>query len=396
MKDIFQNNKIALCGQKKETIKMNCKKCGAQIPDNSSFCLKCGNPIGANAQNPAVPQTPYNAPNTQGATPPPIYSAPPQAPNMYAQPSAPEPKKKKKKGCLVVFLIILALFVLFFFGLLFLSPSDTPDDSKLPAGADTATSQAAQNPSSESVTIEPQVLFDSNSIKVTATSLDVDGFFGADINVTIENNSAKNVTVQANACSVNGVMVETIFSSDVATGKKANDSITLSSVDLKAANITTIKDIEFILHIYDSDSYDTIVDSNTIKITTSADSNYVQTYDDSGFLAYEDSMVKIVVKKLNSSESFWGSDVYLYIENKSDKSITVQATDVSINGFMVDPAFSCEVNTGKRAFDTITFFESDLEKNGITDITEIELKFHIFETESGNDIKDTESIIIKF
>lgn len=374
---------------------MYCKKCGAQIPDNSTFCLKCGNQTDSNAQDQSVPPTPYNAPNAQGATSPPIYSAPPQAPNMYAQPYAPEPKKKKK-GCLVVFLIVLALFVLFFFGLLFLSPSDTPDDSKLPAGADTATSQAAQNPSSESVTIEPQVLFDSNSIKVTANSLDVDGFFGADINVTIENNSAKNVTVQANSCSVNGVMIESIFSSEVAAGKKANDSITLSDVDLKAANITTIKDIEFILHIYDSDSYDTIVDSNTIRITTSADSNYVQTYDDSGFLAYEDSMVKIVVKKLNSSESFWGSDVYLYIENKSDKNITVQATDVSIDGFMVDPAFSCEVNAGKRAFDTITFFESDLKKNGITDITEIELKFHIFETESWDDIKDTESITIKF
>lgn len=178
--------------------------------------------------------------------------------------------------------------------------------------------------------------------------------------------------------------------------KKANDSITLSSVDLKAANITTIKDIEFVLHIFDSDSYDAIADSDTIKITTSADSNYVQTYDDSGFLAYEDSMVKIVVKKLNSSDSFWGSDVYLYIENKSDKNITVQASDVSINGFMVDPAFSCEVNAGKRAFDTITFFESDLEKNGITDITEIELKFHIFDTNSWNDIKDTEIIAIKF
>lgn len=381
--------------RKKESKDMYCKKCGSQIPEAFAFCPNCGSQTGANVQNSASAPA-GNTPNATSTTPPPAYTVPP-VPNMYAQqPTALEPKKKKKKGCLVVFLIVLALFVLLFIGIMFLSPSDTPDDSKLPAGADTATSQATQNPSTGSVTIEPQVLFDGNSIKVTATSLDEDGFFGADINVTVENNSAKNITVQANSCSVNGVMVETIFSSDVAAGKKANDSITLSSVDLKAANITTIKDIEFVLHIFDSDSYDAIADSDTIKITTSADSNYVQTYDDSGFLAYEDSMVKIVVKKLNSSDSFWGSDVYLYIENKSDKNITVQASDVSINGFMVDPAFSCEVNTGKRAFDTITFFESDLEKNGITDITEIELKFHIFDTNSWNDIKDTEIIAIKF
>ena len=34
--------------------------------------------------------------------------------------------------------------------------------------------------------------------------------------------------------------------------------------------------------------------------------------------------------------------------------------------------------------------------HGITDITEIELKFHIFDTNSWNDIKDTEIIAIKF
>lgn len=375
---------------------MYCKNCGSQIPDSSAFCPNCGTKNDASVQNSASAPI-GSTPNTTNTTPPPAYTVPP-VPNMFAQqPVAPEPqKKKKKKGCLVVFLIVLALFVLLFIGILFLSPSDTPDDSKLPAGADTATSQSTQNPSAEAVTIEPQVLFDSNSIKVTATSLDEDGFFGADINVTVENNSAKNIAVQANSCSVNGVMVDTIFSAEVAAGKKANDSITLSSSDLKAANITTIKDIEFVLHVFDPDSYDTIVDSDTIKITTSADSDYVQTYDDSGFLAYEDSTVKIVVKKLNSSDSFWGSDVYLYIENKSDKNITVQASDVSIDGFMVEPAFSCEVDAGKRAFDTITFFESDLEKNNITDITEIELKFHIFDTKSWKTIKDTQAITIQF
>ncbi|WP_421688163.1 hypothetical protein [Ureibacillus sp. MALMAid1270] len=112
---------------------------------------------------------------------------------------------------------------------------------------------------------------------------------------------------------------------------------------------------KFELYIIDADSWDEIAVSDLIKLTTSADPNFVQEYDDSGFVAYDADGVKVVVKKLNSSESFWGADVYLYIENNTEKDITIQARDVDINGFMVEPAFSSDVGAGKKAFDTMTF-----------------------------------------
>ncbi|MGN1418144.1 MAG: hypothetical protein ACI4W6_02325 [Acutalibacteraceae bacterium] len=332
----------------------------------------------------------------------PVYSAPPM-PNPYAQPADGAPKKKKKKGCLIAFLVVLILAILFVVGIVFLASfGGEEDDSKLPVDANGSqsysTTQTIDQPdgNASKVAINEQVLFENDKYKITATSLDEDGFFGADINVLIENNSDKSITVQAESCSVNGIMVDAIFSADIAAGKKDNNSITLSSTDLEAANITTIKDIELVLSIYDFDSWDAIVKSEKIKIQTTADNSYVQPVDDSGFLAYEDDNVKIVVKKLNSSDSFWGSDLYLYIENNSDKSLTVQANDVSVNGFMVDPMFSCEIDAGKKAFDTISFFETDLENNSITDITNIELKFHIIDTETFDTVKDTDAIEIKF
>lgn len=349
---------------------MYCQKCGKENPDQSQFCAGCGAPLNADAPgiNPSVP----------------------------SQQSEPPKKKKKGKGCLTAVIVVVVIFIL---GIILLSFGGK-DDSKVPVDVNgqtgSGTSEQVNNSSKTKVEIDEQIIFDSKSIKVTATSIDVNGLFGADIKVLIENNSTSNITVQAKSCYVNDVNVGTLFSADVAAGKKSNDSITLESSDLKAANITTIKDIELVLHIFDSDSWNTIIDSDVIKIATSADKSYVQTYDDSGIVAYENSQFKIVVKKLNSSDSFWGSDVYLYIENNSDKDVTIQAKDVSINGFMVDPAFSCEVRAGKKAFDTITFFESDLTDNSITDITKIELKFHIFNTETWDAIKDTDTITINF
>ena len=84
------------------------------------------------------------------------------------------------------------------------------------------------------------------------------------------------------------------------------------------------------------------------------------------------------------------------MENNSDKDITVQTRDVSINGFMVNAMFSCNVVAGKKAVDTITFMESDLSENDITAINDVELSFHVFDFENWETIVDTEVVNITF
>lgn len=260
----------------------------------------------------------------------------------------------------------------------------------------TSTTSSSSVSSSEAVTLSEQVIFDSNDIKVTVTGMDHDNLFGPSVKVMLENNSSEDITVQTRKSSVNGVMADALFSVDVAAGKKANDSITFLSSDLEIAGVTTIKDIEFSLHIFNSDTWDTIKDSDLITLVTSADPSFVQSFDDSGFVAYDEDDIKIVVKKLTSEDSLLGSELYLYVENNSNAYLTIQARDVSINGFMVDPLFSCDVLPGKKAFDTMTFMDSDLEDNNITDITDLELKFHIFDADSWDTIKDSEIINIDF
>jgi len=123
---------------------------------------------------------------------------------------------------------------------------------------------------------------------------------------------------------------------------------------------------------------------------------YVQTYNDKGFTVVDTGNINIIVQKLNSADSFWGSDVYVYAENNTDADLTIQTRDVSINGFMVEPIFSCDIAAGKKAYDTITFMETDLQDNSITDITELELKFSIFDSDSWEDILNTDIIKITF
>ncbi len=80
--------------------------------------------------------------------------------------------------------------------------------------------------------------------------------------------------------------------------------------------------------------------------------------------------------------AFFGPEMYFFIENNNDKSITVQSRDVSIGGFMMDPYFSSEIAPGKMIVDDMGFSSNDLEDNGIETLDTVELYFHVYETDS--------------
>ena len=47
--------------------------------------------------------------------------------------------------------------------------------------------------------------------------------------------------------------------------------------------------------------------------------------------------------------------------------------EASVNCFMIDPFFATDVNAGKCEFTSVSWSDSALEENGITDVQEIEL-----------------------
>lgn len=259
-------------------------------------------------------------------------------------------------------------------------------DSEKKEGEDGKVSQAA---------IEEQLLYDGNGVKITATGME-DGLFGTELKLLIENSSDRNVTIQARNASVNDFMVDTILSADVAAGKKANDSLTFATSGLKECGIEEIAKMEFSFNITDSETWEDIAGTDMVTVETSVADGYVQEVDDSGDVLLEQDGIKIVGKGLSSDDSFWGPGLILYVENNSEQNITVQARDVSINGFMVESSMSEDVVAGKKAMSAVQFFSSDLEENSITDIQEVEFSFHIFNTESWGEIYDSDVIKLTF
>ncbi len=67
--------------------------------------------------------------------------------------------------------------------------------------------------------------------------------------------------------SINGFMMSPLFISTVYDGKMAIDDITVFSSELEENGITSIEEVELKFHIYDADTYDTIIDIDAISFT---------------------------------------------------------------------------------------------------------------------------------
>lgn len=270
------------------------------------------------------------------------------------------------------------------------TPSVVSQEENISTTVETTVEEIPVTPE-ESVTIEEQVLIDQHDIKITATTMEYDSLWGEGIKLLIENNSTKNIGVGCNALIVNDYMISDLFSSSIASGKKANETMYFSSSQLEAAGITNIGQIEIYFHFYDSDSYETLFDSEKIVIKTSVYDNMDTTANVNGEELYNQDGVRIIGQYVDEN-SFWGTAVLLYIENTSGQNVGISCDNMSINGFMVTPFFSSTVYDGKKSYDDITIFSSDLEENNIDSVEDIELNFHIYDSDSYSTICDTGAI----
>ena len=297
----------------------------------------------------------------------------------------------KKKTKLLLVVLCLVAFSLMALGS---GSSDSGEKKEVVTSGTTENGgDIAENESEsvEGITIEEQVLFEQDGIVVTAKEYISDSIWGDGIKLLVENNSDKTVSVGCNALIVNNYMITDLFGAEVAAGKKANEVMYLSSAQLEAAGIESVGQVEVYFHVYESEEWEKLFDTERIVIQTSEYANMDTTPDDAGTELYNANGIRIVGKTVDEN-SFWGTAILLYCENNSGKNIVISVDEMSINGFMMNPLYSTTVYDGKMSIDDVTIFSSDLEENGIENIEEVELKFHIYDADSYSTIDDSDAI----
>jgi len=93
-----------------------------------------------------------------------------------------------------------------------------------------------------------------------------DSYIGKEIVVYMENSIGREITVQLRNVSLNGYMIDPIFSTDIADGKIAYSTIAFMTEDLEANGIDEIQSLECNILVYDSITWDDIFLSDPVTI----------------------------------------------------------------------------------------------------------------------------------
>lgn len=249
--------------------------------------------------------------------------------------------------------------------------------------------------SDEEVTIAETVLYEADGIKVTAKSL-ADGLLGTEVKLLIENDSSKNILITSSSVSANGYMMPTAaLYAEVAAGKKANESLTLMSSELDQCGIETLAEMQFYLQIQDPETWETIKTTSLITLATSA-TGYTQPVDDSGDVLYNENGYKVVCKGLKQ-DIIWDGTVVFYMENNSNKAVSIYAENVSVNGFMQEVGLWSDLRPSTKMIDGMSMIDlSDLEITNIDEIKTIEFNLRIVDAETWEDIVTTDAMTLNF
>ena len=112
-------------------------------------------------------------------------------------------------------------------------------------------------------------------------------------------------------------------------------------------------------------------------------------------LLWEDSFVKIYSNEL-MIDSDLGAQLWLTIENKTDRTLRVKTCDTAIEGYLFTTFCDVILDPNSIVQCSVRFLATDLLVTGIQDISEIELYFTIKDGTYHVDLSTTPVIIISF
>lgn len=268
------------------------------------------------------------------------------------------------------------------------STSQNESDAESNNGSNTSTNESPADTNeieNNEISFTEAVAVDNTECLIKITEIDPDNMWGYTLKVQLENKSVeKTYMFSVESASINGVQYDPFFATEVAAGKKANDEICFSNDVIEENNIGNYTDIELTFRVYDSEDW--LADEVAIETVhiypygEDAAKKFVRESKPTDNVIIDNENVTVVVTGYEIDE-IWGYTVNLFLINKSDKNVMFSVEDASVNGYMADPFYAKSVSSGKCAFSSMSWSDTTLEENSITDIEIIEFVLRAYDEE---------------
>ena len=246
-----------------------------------------------------------------------------------------------------------------------------------------------QNDEKDPIVFEEMIAVENEECVIKITQIDPENMWGVTLKLQLENKSAdKTYMFSVQSAAINGVQCDPFFASEVTAGKKANEEIRFSNSKLEENKIEKCTDIELTFRVYDSNDWSAgEVAIETIHVYPYGEdkaSQFVRESQPSDNVIVDNEYVTVIVTGYEN-DSIWGYTVNLFLLNKTDKTVMFSVDDASVNGYMIDPFYAKSVLAGKCAFSSMSWSDSKLEKNGITEVEEIEFRIRAHNNDNWQD-----------
>lgn len=242
-----------------------------------------------------------------------------------------------------------------------------------------------------------ETLVDNDDVIVTLTGIEPDGKYGYTWKIYIENKSPdRDIYVTADDVSVNGLMLNPYFYETVTAGSKLNTEMYWYTSDFEFAEITDVTMVEFTLDINDDDTYDDIFE-DTYTIYPQGEDAYVAYSPnlDDGLLLEENDDFTLYLLWYNENADY-GYTLYFYVINNSDRALTFDMDDTTMNGYMNDSGWWYEtVPAGRAALSQdydVYFSDEFMETNNISTVESFGFPLEVRDEDYNTIFDDTFSV----
>ena len=280
-----------------------------------------------------------------------------------------------------IFVLLLSILMLLNVAACGKSPEEPKADATVPATIPAESTEAPTvAPTTPPVTIvdsDENALIDNENVTFAITSIEDNAHMGMQLQVQCVNKTDRTLLFSWDMVSVCGFMYDPFWAEEVAAGKTANSTIYLDTYQLEKMDVASVDEISFTLRVIDSENwmeaplveeaftvYPTGLNADTLVLPNRAPT-------DGQIVLVDNENLRFVIEWADS-ESASAYTVYVYAENKTDRNLMYAWDLVSVNDLMIDPFWAVSVAAGKKACSEVTFYRSDLEANGITEVSKIE------------------------
>lgn len=257
------------------------------------------------------------------------------------------------------------------------APTDATASPTIPVTQPAATpTDAPTLPPAAQAAMGETVLLDNDRVTFSVTGTAHNEHTGMQLQVRCVNKTDRALLFSWDMVSVCGFMYDPFWAEEVAAGKTANSTVSLDTFALEQMGVQSVDEITFTLRVVDSENWmeDPLTQEAYTIYPTGLNADTLQLPQrmpiDGQVVIADNEDLRFVIERVNEAASEYSLQVYL--ENKTDRNLMYSWDMVSVNGYMIEPFWAMSVAAGKKACSEITFYRSDLEANGIENVSDIE------------------------